>query len=262
MNRLLFTIRRHDHCLSMHAINPEYMKRIISCWLIFAISATCSGQAVSPSLYSAAGIPDSMKQRVDGVYRLDEQYLQIKSRSRYISKEHQIFTILNESGSSHLKHYEGIDKFHSIPDIEIRMYNAAGVEVKRYKKRDFTTQAAYDGVTLVSDDKVMYLETPAPGYPCTVETIITREVSGYIDLPNFMVSNIDHSVESFRLVVEVPAALDIRHKNRNLSIQPEVTTVGEMKTYIWQGKNMAGRNISAHGFTPNKYASSIDIAPN
>jgi len=230
--------------------------------LILTISVTCLGQEVSPSLYSALNIPDSMKQRVDGVYRLDEEYLQIKSRSHYIIREHVIFTILSESGAAHLKHYEFVDKFHSIPDIEIRIYNAFGLEVKRYKKRDFTTQAAYDGVTLVSDDKIMFLETPAPGYPCTVETIVTKDVTAYNALPGFTVSNIDHSVEAFRLIVEVPAALDIRHRNRNLSIQPEVTTMGEIKSYTWQGKNLIGRNISAHGFKANTYASSIDIAPN
>src|SRR5688572_3487196 len=238
------------------------MRSIIFFVLAFLSFAASYGQPVPASMYSALSIPDSMKKNVDGVFRLYEQAMQIRSPSRYIVKEHVIFTILNESGAAHLNFYEGIDKFNAVTDIEVKIYTASGREVKRYKKRDFTTQAAYDGVSLVTDDKVMFVEAPSPGYPCTIETTVTRDVTGYISLPSFNVSNIDHSVESFRFAVEVPAALDIRHRTRNISLQPQISTVGENKIYTWQGAHQVGRNIPKNGFAVSKYASTIDIAPN
>jgi hypothetical protein len=238
------------------------MRSIFILTVALLFSTSSFAQPLPSSIYAASGIADSMKNKVDGVYRLDEEILQIRSRSHYTFKEHAIFTILNESGVAHLTITEGIDKFHSISDIEVKIYNADGIEVKRYKKKDFKVQLAYDGETLVSDSKVMYLQTAAPGYPCTIETILTRDVTGYISLPPFNVSNIDHSVESFKFQVEVPVALDIRHRARNLNIEPVINTVGENKTYTWQGRNHVGKNIPANGFQNSKYASQIDIAPN
>src|SRR5690349_16311356 len=113
------------------------MKSILLTVVAVVTVLTSNGQSLPASLYSALAIPDSMKKDVDGVYRYREQVIQIRSKSRYISKERVIFTILNESGSSHLNFYEFVDKFNAVPDIEIKIYNAFGHEVKRYKKRDF-----------------------------------------------------------------------------------------------------------------------------
>ncbi|HSB92347.1 MAG TPA: DUF3857 domain-containing protein, partial [Flavitalea sp.] len=238
------------------------MKSILLTVVAVVTALTSYGQSLPASLYSALAIPDSMKKDVDGVYRYREQVIQIRSKSRYISKEREIFTILNESGSSHLNFYEFVDKFNAVPDIEIKIYNAFGQEVKRYKKRDFTTRAAFDGVSLVTDDKVMYVQATSPGYPCTIETVTTKEVSSYLSFPSFNVPNGDHSVETFRFSVEVPADLDIRYRTRNMDIQPVVTTKGENKSYSWEGSNFPGRNIPANGFKGSKHAPVIDIAPN
>lgn len=237
------------------------MKQLITGFALIA-SLNLSAQQVTGVRLTPSTIADSLSKGVDAVYRVDEMSIDIESRSSYTSKVHQVYTILNEGGAAHLNIYESVGKFNRFDEYDVRLLNSAGVEVKKYKKKDFAVQMAFDGVTLVSDAKVMHLEMVAPGYPCTVEVNSEESVSGYIDLPDFTIENIHHSTERFRFAVNVPASLDIRHRTRNIDLKPVVNKLGDKISYLWEGKNIASKNLPEHGFQSSRYVSMIEIAPN
>jgi len=154
-------------------------------------------------------IADSMKQNANSVLRLDEARLHVISPSKYMMQVHQIATILNSEGSGYLHHSLSFDKFHTIGDISITVYNKLGLPVKKYSRKDFQVETAFDGFSLATDDKVMRLTTAAPSYPCTVDVQYEVKVSSYIELPDWYLATGNTSTELFRYIVSVPASAPV-----------------------------------------------------
>lgn len=231
--------------------------------MIFILSVhTLGAQSPVAGLYSALTIPDSLKKDANAVYRLDEGVLEITSPSQYKLKIRQVITILNDAGAHHLRHTFGFDKFNKVDDVEIKIFNSKGGEVKRSRKKDFQVQAAYDGISLVTDNKIMHLASTAPGYPCTVEINVVLMSSGYTELPDWFLNTSEESTELFRYVVKVPSALDIRHRTKNMSLKPMVQAIGSDKVYTWEVRNVPARKIDTDGYAAGNYMPGVEVAPN
>jgi hypothetical protein len=212
--------------------------------------------------YSAAAIPDSLKKDAEAVYRLDEGNLTVISSSEYILKVRQVVTLLNANAASYLHHRLGTDKFHKVEDVEVTLYDALGRATKKYGRKDFETTAAFDGFSLVTDDKVMSLYTPAPGYPCTVDVQYRIHATGYIDLPNWYINSHKTATEVFRYKVLVPESMDIRHRTLHLSAVPRTETIGTVKHYAWEAAGIKARRLEDESFEPAYYLPQIEVAPN
>lgn len=230
---------------------------LLSCVLLIQLQAQ-----ETTSFISIASLPDEMKKDADAVYRLDEGILTVLSPSEYTLKVHHVVTILNAEGAYHLHHRLATDKFYKVDDVAITVYNALGLPQRSYGKKDFETMAAFDGFSLVTDDKVMKLYTPAPSYPCTVDVQYKIHATGYIELPNWYINYNRTSTERFRYEVTVPAALDIRHRTLNMSITPKIETVGNQKHYVWEEKDVNAKRLETDGFEAAQYLPQIEVAPN
>lgn len=218
--------------------------------------------AQDAGMYSTSSISDSLKKNALAVFRLDEATLEIQSASKYNFKVHQIITLLTAESAGYLQHSIGVDKFHKLNDVQIKLYNNIGGLEKTYKKSDFEIFAAYDGISLVTDDKVMSLYTPAPSYPCTVEVMYEIKVTGYIELPDWSISNNAVSTEVFRYVVTTPSQMDIRHQTRNIDLKPEIKDSAKQKIYTWEKRNITAKAFPKGGYKRSKYMAVIQVAPN
>ncbi|MBD0331423.1 MAG: DUF3857 domain-containing protein, partial [Chitinophagaceae bacterium] len=156
----------------------------------------------------------------------------------------------------------GYDKFNKVEEVSIKVYNSLGFEVQKYKKKDFEVSSAYDGVSLITDDKVITLTTPAPGYPCSVEIEYELQASSYIDLPDWYVNNKETSTEVFRYIVKVPAEMDIRYRSVNMKLDPVIEASGKQKIYTWEAKNIAVKKLEDYGYEASKYMPRVEVAPN
>jgi hypothetical protein len=212
--------------------------------------------------YTSASIADSLKEDANSVLRLDEARLEVLSPSKYNLQVHQVVTILNKEGSNHLRHVLQFDKFNSIGDVTIMLYNALGLPVKKYSKKDFEVAAAYDGISLVTDDKVMKLTTVAPLYPCTIDVQYEIRASSYIELPDWYLNTTNTSSEIFRYVVTVPADLDIRYRSVNFDLAPAVQKENNKKVYTWETKNIKAEKKQQGGFRSSHYFRRVEVAPN
>lgn len=230
----------------------------ILCFISFLFAQS---QATSP-VQALTAIPEELKKNANAVYRLDEGHLTVISPSEYILQVHQVVTLLNAEAAQHLHHRLGIDKFNKVEEVEISVLDSKGGLTKKYGKKDFETVAAFDGISLVTDNKVMKLYTPAPGYPCTVEVHYKLYATGYIELPNWYTNFHRTATELFRYKVTVPAALDIRHRTRNIAITPQEAVVGTAKQYTWEAKNIAAKELESEGFELAQYLPQIEVAPN
>src|SRR6476660_9010426 len=122
----------------------------LCCFFVLAVQ----GQQTTP-FFATTPIPDELKKDADAVYRLDEGILTIESVSEYTLKVHQVVTVLNAEGAHLLHHRLGTDQFYKVENVAINMYDALGLLRKTYGKKDFETEAAFDGFSLVTDDKVL-----------------------------------------------------------------------------------------------------------
>jgi Domain of Unknown Function with PDB structure (DUF3857) len=188
--------------------------------------------------YNIANLPDSLKKDANTVYHLDEATLSVDGPGRYTYKVHQVFTILNKDGAHHLRQVYGIDKFYKMSDIEMKVYNAFGKEIDKYKKKDFAVNAAYDGMSLITDDKVMSLQVAEPAYPCTVELSYELDVTSSIMLPSWVFQNYEESVLLSRLSVKMSKGIDLRYKLENIKLTPVITEKDDTKTYFWEARNL------------------------
>jgi len=212
--------------------------------------------------YTAFTIADSLKKDANAIVRLDEGILDVVSNSKYILDVHQVVTILNAEGAYHLKHTLGFDKFYKIENVEIKVYNELGLLTKKYSRKDFDVQSAYDGVSFVTDEKLMYLYSPAPGYPCTVETNYQINATGYIDLPDWRINNNNSATEVFRYTVKVPEEIDIRYRTINLMISPLVTSEKKTKIYKWEANNISVKRLEEGGYEAGRYLPAVQIGAN
>jgi hypothetical protein len=188
--------------------------------------------------YSSLDLPKDLKENANAVYRLDEGILTVLSPSKYNFKIHQVITLLNKEAAHHLRQNLYYDKFHKIERVTFRVFDAAGYLFKTYERKNFETKAYLDDISLYTDDKLLYLEAAAPGYPCTVEIIWEKSVSSYIELPNRIIGPPDESVESFSFTVKVPESLDIKYRELNVKLNPVIEIINNVKTYVWASKNI------------------------
>ena len=237
-----------------------YKKNVFLILAIFSTSITFS-QGTSLFKYTVSGIPDSLKKNADAVIRLDEATLEVLSPSKYKKREHQIITILNKKADHYLDHGFQFDKFNKIEHVEIRVYNEFGQEIKKYTKKDFEVRSAYDGISLVTDDKVMRLQTPVPGFPCTIEVISESSSSSYLELPNWYMNTDNESNELFRYVVKVPTDIDIRYRSRNFNLKPVIQTSGNQKIYTWEVKNVPVKKLESGSYEKGHYLPQIEVVP-
>lgn len=232
---------------------------VIVIWMMWCFLCRSQSELL---IYNSAGIPDSLKENANAVLRLDEAKLDVISPSKYVLQVHQVITVLNSVGASYLRHSLGFDKFYTVGDVAITVYNALGLPVKKYSKKDFEVQAAYDGFSLATDDKVMRLVTPAPSYPCTMDVQYEIKAYGYIELPDWYIGTNGESTEVFRYIVTVPDALGIRYRSANFDLAPSIQTESNKKIYTWEMKNIKTEKPQQGGFKSSSYSRRIEVAPN
>ena len=215
-------------------------------------------QAVTGFNYSISSINDSLKKNTNAVYRLDETILEMSDPSGYLLKTHQVISILNPEGAAYLHLKQYTDKNNRLTDVEIKVYDQSGNEVKRYRKKDFETRSAYDGFSVAQDDKIMYFDVPAPSYPCSVDIQETENFSSYIIFPTEYMST---NTENFRYVVKVPATFNLHYKAYNIIADPHLENDGKTKTYTWELKNTICNGIESDGYDANNFIPQIHVVP-
>ncbi len=113
-------------------------------------------------------VPEPLLKNADAVVRLDQMKIMVTTQNfmRVISK--RIITVINEKGNKHVHAYAFYEKNDRVVNIEAKIYNAQGKEIKRVKKRDFLDQSAISGGTLYSDSRVKYMNYTPITYPYSV----------------------------------------------------------------------------------------------
>src|SRR5215831_9494158 len=103
------------------------------------------------SQFGLADVPDSIKKNADVIKRLEEVYFEVTDIDRASLKIYSIYTVVNSNGKEVLDFEEGSNKFSSLGDVEIKVFDSEGRQVQKYKKKDLATASFGGG--LVQDGK-------------------------------------------------------------------------------------------------------------
>ncbi|WP_035653399.1 DUF3857 domain-containing protein [Flavobacterium sp. ASV13] len=186
------------------------MKNPFFALFLFLIALNSYSQKVN---YNVTSIPDSLKQNANAVVRLDQMDITIASQRSMIIKKQRIVTVLNEKGLGDIDAYEHYDKTTSINSIEAIVYDVAGNEIKKIKRKDFRDQSAVSGSTLFSDSRVVYLNYTPISYPFTIAYTCETETSNTAFIPRwYFLGGYNASVEKCILNVTFPSDLGFKKK--------------------------------------------------
>src|SRR4051812_13122454 len=117
------------------------MKKYIC--LICGISAAIFGYSQS---YDAASIPESLKVGAHVVKRFEQNTFEVKDIDRAVYHVHQVYTVLDKLGKDALEFSQFENKFIKLDEVEIKVYNASGVQINQIKKKDLFKHASTAGL--------------------------------------------------------------------------------------------------------------------
>jgi hypothetical protein len=186
-----------------------------SCLFFLFFSSLLSAQKLE---YSSSFIPDSLKQNANAVVRLDQIDIVIFSQQKMIIKDKRVVTVLNEKGQGAIDAFRNYDKRTTVENIQATVYDAFGNEIKKIKRKDFKDQSTFDGFTLFSDDRIIYLDYTPIQYPYTVifesevQTSTTAHIPQWFPLNDYLLS-----IEKSVLNVNYPDNLGFKKMELNFA---------------------------------------------
>jgi hypothetical protein len=195
----------------------------------------CVTTAQPPS-YSAALIPEAIKKNASVIKRYENIYFEITDIDRATLKVQQAYTVMNEDGAGSLIFRNHSDKFNFLVDAEIKVFDAAGKQVNKYKKKDLSFIAISDG--LIDDGKTAYLKIPASSYPITVEYLYEEKFKGSLFFPAYQIIVPGEGIQQSSFTAKVPKNLDLRYRESNIKLEPKITEDDKYKTYQWSVSNL------------------------
>ena len=123
----------------------------------------------SEDVYSALLVPLELKTKANAVVRHENKTVEILSNDKIKVTKKRITTVFNEYGNRHINAGEGYDDNIQIKEIEARIYNDFGEEIKKIKERDFIDASAVSDFSIYDDNRVKYLKYIPLKYPYTIE---------------------------------------------------------------------------------------------
>lgn len=206
-------------------------------------------------------MPAELTQNANAVVRWDDSNIEIKAYNKMLYTNKRIVTILNSSGDSKHGAMMYYNANTNIKKLEVKIYDAVGKEIKKFRKGDFEDVSAVSGGTLYSDNRVKYINYTPTAYPYTVlfETEVeyrsTAFLPGWTPIEGYFTStqNSDYKITN-------TANVPIKIKTSNF----EEFGIEQIGDYQFSARNLSGFKYEVYSpyfsnFAPVLKASLIDF---
>lgn len=210
--------------------------------------------------YKVSDIPDSLLAGVDQVIRVDHNEFTIHSLSEGTSKVKVATTILNEKADRRFRLVAGYDDLKSLKKISAKIYDKNGFLQETYKERDFTDVAAYDGVSIYTDNRLKILKIRSNNYPYTIEFEYEQKFDGLMFYPSNVFSSSKGSVENSTFKVNLVNSMEFRYKCQNIG-GPVVEEGETYTTYMWEATNLKKMTREPYGPPYAELHSMVETGP-
>lgn len=206
---------------------------------LLAVKGYCQDKDLAKELLTANGIPDSLKDEANSVVRYSNDDIVIKGPGEAVIKHSKIITIFNEKADR-----EAIvqlfynRKYDTYSDIDVRVYDANGLLLKKYHKSDMYDGAAMDDETMVTDERFLGLRHVVATYPATIQISYEEDLSSFISMDDWEIQHLEQSVQNETYKVSAKPGIGFRYKNKNINIKPLKTTEDGLDVYTWHVENI------------------------
>ena len=193
----------------------------------------------SQSKYQSIILPNNLTNNANAIVRLDSMTVELVSQNKMVTSMTRIVTILNELGEKHIHGSVGYDNSRTIKSVEAIVYNSFGKEIKKIRKRDFKDVSAFDGFSLYSDNRVLYLDYTPTSYPYTIKFTYKVETPNTVFLPSwYFIDGYNVSVEESQFnIIYNSDELKLRYKEKNFE-EFEITTNEQNGNLHFYAKNI------------------------
>jgi transglutaminase-like putative cysteine protease len=167
-------------------------------------------------LTSYQTLPLELTKNANAVVRLDETLVRVESIDEMEISIKRIVTVLNENGLNKIEAVAFYDNNTRVKDIEARIYNKSGKQIKKIREKDFQDVSAVDGGTMYSDSRVKYLDYTPIEYPFTAVFTSTIQKKSTASIPRFAPIRYYTGIQKYRFKVTYPLSVSLYKKELNL----------------------------------------------
>lgn len=163
-------------------------------------------------------IPETLKTNANAVIRENTKRIRIESSNKMYVQQSQTVTIFNSKGNNILNSHLFYDNDVKINSLSLIIYDANGVEIKKFSKSKFKDINAVDGFSLYTDDRVMYIDYTPTFYPYTAVFNYEYKTKTTAFIPRWHpISSYNVSVQQSEYIIHNPNNLKIKFKENNFN---------------------------------------------
>ncbi|WP_037325219.1 DUF3857 domain-containing protein [Salinimicrobium terrae] len=184
-------------------------------FLFLLINSTAVFSQISP--YASNLIDPALTENANAVVRDEVVEITVEAVDKMKIFTRKVLTILNTQGDSFAFAGDFYSDEMKIKDQSLLILDKNGAEIQKFKQKHFKDRSAVSSGTLYSDDRISYAEFTPQDYPYTMvyeSEVISNNtifVKGWDPLKGYLIST-----ESSTYVLNNPANIELRYKERNL----------------------------------------------
>lgn len=230
------------------------MKKIITFCSLFLLQALAAQ-------YAVADIPENLKVNAHAVIRESSEKYTLKSVNDMDVARRRVVTVLDKTGDDFAVVMIPYDPQTRVSNIKVNMYDAGGKLVKTFSKRDFADYTYNRSGALYADNRVLYLQPSATGYPFTIETLYDTHTSSTIYINTFSPYNsFDVSLQKAVFTIVNTSGIKIRKKVSDTAFgKVKISENGNVSEYAYE--NMPAVKEQALSPAITYFVPRVDFAP-
>ncbi len=211
------------------------MRLALTLFFTFIIIFTAQSKELK---YPTLLIPDSLKKNAYAIIRNEQVDVNVISLTKCHVTLTKVITILNSNGKQKGWEAYSYDANKKIINISAKMYNAFGIEVNKWNRKDWE-DVSYDSYgTTYSETRMLFCKPIKNSYPYTIEYKVTYERNNTYMIDGWHpIWENNLAIQKSTFTLSHPADLKIKFKEYNFSDKIEKST-NELTT-IWELNNLS-----------------------
>jgi len=192
-------------------------------WLTLALLlCVCLHTSAAPTRdeLATSAIPSTLQRAANAVIRQYEEEIEVISPLEIRIRRHYVITLLHPSASAARILAAYSSSLQKLEDINARIYNAAGEELKYIRKKDFKSRPINIGGSGYSDIALREYTVDYAVYPFTIEfsSSVTSLHSFMLPqwTPQLWANGVRTAIEHASLKVSAPASAGFRHRSHGM----------------------------------------------
>jgi hypothetical protein len=225
------------------------------------VMSSPAGAGGKPRLFDAARIPPGLASGSDVVVREYVEVFEVVNPRRAVLKVRNVVTIMNSRGRHAASVVVFYDRFSTVDQLEGRLLDADGREVRRLNASDIEDYSAIQGFSLYEDNRVKRAEILYGEYPYTVSFEYTVSHDGILGFPSWWPQSDEGPVESTTFEIRSPRDLPVRYRAVGLDCEPLIFEKDGRTIHQWSQSGLPRFEMEPMGPSFQEQAPRLLTAP-